>query len=226
MPEAPGEAGRRASPLELDAGACQSVSMSATVLRLKIVLVDTEPPIWRRVEVPAEMTLKDLHAVIQATMGWQNTHLYQFQVGRETIDGPGMGGGGWGGSRSIGAGAVRLDDLVGRGVKRVDYVYDMGDSWEHRIQIEKSLPADPAVRYPQLLDGALCCPPEDVGGVPGFYEFLEAMSDPKHPDHVDRMEWYGGKFDPAEFDIERVRKALGKSAGRRKRAAVKRARSV
>ncbi len=161
--------------------------MSDTVLRLKIVLVDTEPPIWRRVEVAAEMTLKDLHAVIQAAMGWENFHLYQFHVGRETIDGPGMSGG-WGESRSIGAGRVRLDDLTERGVKRFTYVYDMGDSWEHRIQIEKALPADPAASYPQLLDGALCCPPEDIGGVPGFYEFLEAMSDPKHPDHEDRVE--------------------------------------
>ena len=201
--------------------------MSDAILRLKIVLVDTEPPIWRRVEVPAEMTLKDLHTVIQAAMGWQNAHLYQFHVGRETIDGPGMGGGGWGESRSIGAGRVRLEDLTARSVKRFDYVYDMGgDSWEHRIQIERLLAADPAVSYPQLLDGALCCPPEDVGGVPGFYEFLDAMSDPTHPDHDDRIDWYGGKFDPEEFDVERIRKDLSRIAARRKRAAVKRARSA
>jgi len=197
--------------------------MSDAILRLKITLVDTEPPIWRRVEVPAEMTLTDLHAVIQAAMGWTNSHLYQFHVGRETIDGPGMGGGGWGGPPSIGAGRVRLEDLAERGVKRFAYVYDMGDSWEHRIQLEKRLPADSAARYPRLLDGASCCPPEDIGGVPGFGAFLEAMSDPHHPEHDDVIEWYGGPFNPAAFDIERLRKNVEKIAGRRKRAAAKRA---
>jgi hypothetical protein len=78
--------------------------MSDGVLRLKVVLADTEPPIWRRIEVPADLTLKELHAVIQAAMGWENAHLYQFQVGRETIAGPGMGGGGFLGPRPASAG--------------------------------------------------------------------------------------------------------------------------
>ena len=74
--------------------------MSDGVLRLKVVLADTEPPIWRRIEVPADLTLKELHAVIQAAMGWENAHLYQFHVGRETIAGPGMGGAGYPGATS------------------------------------------------------------------------------------------------------------------------------
>jgi Plasmid pRiA4b ORF-3-like protein len=191
--------------------------MHDAVLRLKITLLDTEPPIWRRVEVPAAMTLKDLHAVIQAAMGWENAHLYQFHVGRETIDGPGTGDG-WGERRSISAGRVRLDDLAQRRVKRFDYVYDMGDSWEHRIQIEKVLPADSGARYPRLLDGAMCCPPD-----PGFGAFLEAMSDAAHAEHEDVLEWYGGPFDPASFDIERLRKSVEQIARRRKRASAKRA---
>ena len=140
--------------------------MSDAIVRLKITLADTEPPIWRRVEVPAEMTLKDLHAVIQAAMGWDNAHLYLFHVGRETIAGPGMGGEGFGMPRAIGAGRVRLDELAARGVKRFAYEYDMGDSWEHRLQIEKLLPTDPAANYPRFIDGAMHCPPEDVGGIP------------------------------------------------------------
>jgi len=212
--------------LELYTRACQSRRMSDTILRLKIMLVDTEPPIWRRVEVPAAMTLKDLHAVIQAAMGWENAHLYQFHVGRETIDGPGIGDIGWGERRSIGAGRARLDDLAARGVKRFAYVYDMGDSWEHRIEIEKVLPPDPAAKYPRLVGGAMCCPPEDIGGVPGFGAFLEAMSDPAHADHEEVIEWYAGTFDPAAFDIERLRKNVEKIAGRRKRAGAKRAQSA
>lgn len=200
--------------------------MSDAILRLKIVLVDTQPPIWRRVEVPAEMTLKELHVVIQAAMGWENAHLYQFHVGRETIAGPGMGGGGWDASPSIGAGRVRLADLTTRGVKRFSYIYDMGDSWEHTIHIERSPSADPAAIYPRLVDGALRCPPEDIGGIPGFYAFLDAMSDPKHPDHDDRIEWYGGVFDPAAFDADHIRKDLNRIAARRNRAAVKHPRSA
>lgn len=198
--------------------------MSKAILRLKIVLADTEPSIWRRVEVPAEMTLKDLHSVIQAAMGWDNAHLYQFHVGRETIAGPGLGGEGFGMPRAIGAGRVRLADLAARGVKRFTYVYDMGDSWEHRLQIEKSLPVDPAASYPRFIDGAMHGPPEDVGGIPGFYEFLDAIADTKHPDHEDRLDWYGGPFDPADLGEDRIRKALTRIANRRKRAAARPAR--
>lgn len=196
--------------------------MSDAILRLKIVLADTEPPIWRRIEVPAEMTLKELHSVIQAAMGWDNEHLFQFHVGRETVGGPGMGGGGFGAPRSIGAGRASLDDLAARGVKRFTYLYDMGDSWEHKIQIERSLPADPAADYPRFVDGALQCPPEDVGGIPGFYAFLDAISDPKHPDHDDRIDWYGGVFDPEKIDTEHISKDLNRIAAKRKRATLRR----
>ena len=196
--------------------------MSDGVLRLKVVLADTEPPIWRRVEVPADLTLKELHAVIQAAMGWENAHLYQFHVGRETIAGPGMGGGGFLGPRPASAGQVRLDDLATHGVKRFTYLYDMGDSWEHQIKIEKMLPSDPLAAYPRLIDGARRCPPEDCGGIPGFYAFLDAINDPKHPDHADRIDWYGGRFDPGSLDIEPIQKHLARIATRRKRASAKR----
>jgi Plasmid pRiA4b ORF-3-like protein len=196
--------------------------MSDGVLRLKVVLADTEPPIWRRIEVPADLTLKELHAVIQAAMGWENAHLYQFQVGRETIAGPGMGGGGFLGPRPASAGQVRLDDLAAHGVKRFTYLYDMGDSWEHQIKIEKMLPSDLLAAYPRLIDGALRCPPEDCGGIPGFYAFLDAINDPKHPDHADRIDWYGGRFDPGNLDIEPIQKHLARIATRRKRAIAKR----
>jgi hypothetical protein len=198
--------------------------MTDAVVRLKITLADTEPPIWRRVEAAADMTLKDLHSVIQAAMGWDNAHLYLFRVGRETIAGPGLGGGGFGMPRAIGAGRVRLDDLAARGVKRFAYEYDMGDSWQHRLEIEKLLAADPAASYPRLIDGAMHCPPEDIGGIPGFFEFLEAMADPKHPDHEDRLDWHGGAFDPTALDRDRIDKALARIAARRKRAAAKLAR--
>src|SRR5579872_2271420 len=111
------------------------------VVRLKITVTDTEPPIWRRVEVASASTLKDLHTVIQAAMGWQNYHLYRFHVGHEAINGPGVGDPGLQGQRSMTAARVSIDDLINGRVKRFGYLYDMGDSWEHEVRIEKVLPA-------------------------------------------------------------------------------------
>ena len=193
-----------------------------SIIHLRINLEDTDPEIWRLVEVPAGITLKDLHAVIQAAMGWDNAHLFEFHVGRERIAGPGMGDTGFGGKRPLGAGRVALADLVAGGIKRFAYVYDMGDGWEHLIKIQKILAADPAAACPRLVDGAGRCPPEDVGGVPGFYAFLEAITDPGHPDHVDQRDWYGDAFDPADMDRARIDKRLAAIAARRKRALAKR----
>jgi hypothetical protein len=176
--------------------------MSEAVVRLKIVLVETAPPIWRRVDVPAETTLKQLHAVIQAAMGWDDDHLHQFHRAHDVL-----------------SERLRLDGLVARGIKRFDYLYDMGDSWEHRIQIEKQLPADPGASYPRFVDGAMRCPPEDVGGIPGFYDFLAATTDPSRPDHEERLDWYGGPFDPHDLDADRINKRLDYIATRRKRTA-------
>lgn len=187
------------------------------VVRLKITLVDTEPAIWRRVEVPSTITLKDLHAIIQAAMGWENSHLYQFHVGRQTINGPGFDDVGFSGQRNITADGVGLDELIDGKVKRFTYLYDMGDSWEHELRIEKVLPADSDIKYPRFVDGTGSCPPEDVGGLPGFYAFLEALEDPDHPDHEDLTDWYGGTFDPSALDETKIRKRLARLGARKKR---------
>ena len=189
------------------------------VVRLKIALVDTEPSIWRRVEVLPSITLKDLHAIIQAAMGWENSHLYQFHVGRQTINGPGFDDVGFSGQRNVTAGRVQLEDLLDGKVKRFSYLYDMGDSWEHELRIENVLQADPASSYPRFIDGAGQCPPEDVGGLPGFYNFLEALEDPDHPDHEDLTDWYGGPFDQNALDEAKIRKRLARLGARKKRKA-------
>ncbi|MGH7005206.1 MAG: plasmid pRiA4b ORF-3 family protein [Alphaproteobacteria bacterium] len=197
--------------------------MIDTIVRLKIILADTEPPIWRRVEVPADLTLKDLHALIQAVMRWTNSHLYLYQVGRETIAGPGMGGVGFGAAPAVGAGRVSLADLAEGGIKRFRYVYDMGDSWEHDIRIEKVLAGGTSVAYPRFIDGAMRAPPDDSGGIPGFYDFLDAINDAEHPEHADRIEWYGGAFDPDDIEADRIHRDLARLAARRKRGTAKRA---
>jgi hypothetical protein len=202
--------------VELESGLCQNGGMS-DVVRLKITLVDTEPPIWRRVEVLASITLKDLHAVIQAAMGWDNSHLYQFYVGRQTINGPGFDDIGFSGQRNITASRVGLDELVEGKIKRFTYLYDMGDSWEHELRIEKVLSAEPATSYPRFIDGTGACPPEDVGGLPGFYNLLEALDDPKHPDHEEMLDWCGGRFDSNALDEASIRKRLARLGSRKKR---------
>lgn len=173
--------------------------MTDSVIRLKIELDDTDPPIWRRIEVPAAITLKDLHRIIQAAMGWDDDHLFAFQVGRQKA-----------------STRVQLDELAAQRIKRIGYLYDMGDSWQHTLRLEKTIAADPAVSYPRLVNGAGRCPPEDCGGIPGFYDFLEAIADPQHPDHEDRLDWYGGPFDPADMDVAQVNQELARIAARRK----------
>lgn len=189
------------------------------IARLKITLVDTAPAVWRRVDVPASITLKDMHAVIQAAMGWENCHLYQFHVGRQTINGPGFDDLGFSGQRNVTAGHVRLDELIAGKIKRFDYLYDMGDSWEHELRIEKILPADPAASYPCLIDGAGACPPEDIGGLPGFYNFLDVMENPKHPDHKELSDWYGAPFDPDHLDEPGIKKRLARLGPHKRRKA-------
>lgn len=115
-----------------------------------------------------------------------------------------------------------LADLIARGIKRFAYVYDMGDSWEHVIKIQKTVPADSGVPCPRLIDAAGRCPPEDVGGIPGFYAFLEAIGDSSHPDHEDQRDWYGGIFDVTDIDRKRIDQRLAAIADRRKRARAKR----
>ena len=97
---------------------------------------------------------------------------------------------------------------TGRKVRFI-YEYDFGDSWQHEILLEKILEPEPNVAYPRCIEGARACPPEDVGGIWGYGDFLEAISDPNHEDHDERVEWVGGEFDPEKFSVDKVNKELG-----------------
>jgi hypothetical protein len=173
------------------------------ILRIRIVLEDIEPPVWRRVLVPADMNLARLHDVIQAAMGWEDYHLHLFHVGDHrygvpdpTFEDPEF--------KVYRDANIKLEDLVRRGIDRFTYTYDFGDNWIHDVIIEKSVAADPDVLYPAYVDGERQCPPEDVGGFPGYYEFLDAISDPTHEEHEHLLEWVGESFDPEEFDVYRI----------------------
>lgn len=169
--------------------------MSRQIYQLKITLVDLQPSVWRRVLVPAGYTLDRLHRVIQYAFGWRDLHLHSFEAAGLQYGEP----------DPVGELALRdeldtrLDDIGGKGdVFR--YTYDFGDWWEHEITVEDVFGAEPDERYPVCLDGARACPPEDVGGPPGYRELLAALADPGHPRYDAMREWLGREHDPEQFD--------------------------
>ncbi len=185
--------------------------IAVSIARLRIKLDDVEPTVLRRVEVPLAIRLDRLHQVLQAALGWTNSHLYEFRA-RDI---------GWGvpnpdfGEGPLDARKARLIDVLEDvGVKSLKYLYDFGDGWEHTIRIERSADAVPGVAYPRLIEATGRCPPEDVGGPWGYRDFLEAMADPDHEQHADVVTWVGGNFDPAAIDAAGHARALADLAKR------------
>jgi hypothetical protein len=175
------------------------------IYQIKVTLKDSKPPIWRRIQVRSDTTLGELHHVIQAVMGWEDYHLHQFTVGRTYygIPEPGFDFEDVRDERR-----VKLSQIVTGENFRFLYEYDFGDGWEHVLLVEKILPPKPGQQYPVCIKGRRACPPEDVGGIWGYYGFLEAIQDPDHPEHEDYLEWIGGEFDPEAFDLDAVNRAL------------------
>ena len=186
------------------------------IATLRIDLNYSDPPIWRLVEVPTSITLKVLHDIVQVAMGWLNYHLWEFRIDGTTY-GPPMDEN-WGISPRKSADLTRLRDVIAPGTTTIDYTYDFGDSWEHKLTVSDVRPGDPATGYPRFIDGNRDCPPEDCGGIPGFQEMLEARADASHPDHADISEWLDG-YDPAKLDVFPIQVALGRIAARRNAAA-------
>jgi hypothetical protein len=176
------------------------MAKSSTVYQLKITLAEIKPPIWRRIQVK-NCSLAKLHNVIQTAMGWMNMHLWVFDIdGEEYGDDP------EGEMDLASARKAKLADFVSEGVKKFRYTYDFGDNWEHIVQVEKVVNADPTVKYPRCVDGQRTRPPENCGGPWGYGELLEAVENPeKNPE---LLEWVGGEFDPEKFDLQAVNQEL------------------
>ncbi|WP_267382386.1 MULTISPECIES: plasmid pRiA4b ORF-3 family protein [unclassified Sphingomonas] len=183
-----------------------------TVARLHIVLNDIEPVIWRRVDVPVTASLKMLHDIVQAAMSWENYHLWHFEVGDRRYGVPDPM---WPDSGMAAARNVKLAALIDREIRELLYTYDMGDDWRHTITVEAVGPGEPDVKYPRFVDGLRRGPPEDVGGLPGFELFLNAMADPAHEEHDRLREWYGGPYNPDDIDERFTRRAVAVIAIRR-----------
>ncbi|NMF85724.1 plasmid pRiA4b ORF-3 family protein [Nodosilinea sp. P-1105] len=177
---------------------------ASAIYQLKISLRGARPPIWRRVQVPSDITLGDLHQVIQLAMGWYNCHLHEFEVQGQSYGQP-MPEYDWDVRDER---KTKLNKVVSGEKFKFSYVYDMGDSWEHQILVEKILEPDSDTRYPVCIKGKRACPPEDCGGIWGYGNFLEAIGDPNHPDHGDMVEWIGDEFDPEWFDLEAINRSL------------------
>lgn len=178
--------------------------VATNVYVLHITLLDTHPPIWRRVQVPGNILLSELHGVLQLAMGWTNSHLHQFRIGAHTYSIPDDASADF--PDMIDERGVTLEQVAALKTKFL-YDYDFGDSWAHEIRVEQIRPPR-RVEYPTCLEGARKCPPEDVGGTWGYQEFLEALRHPKHAEHDEYLEWVGGAFDPKEFDRDRTNRAL------------------
>ena len=181
------------------------------IARLRIALDNWQPAIWRRVEVPLTASLKALHDVIQAVMPFDDHHLFEFHAGgqRFAIPDPEWD---FGAEKTLSAKTTKLGLLIDRGITELGYTYDFGDDWRHTITVEAAGPADPATDYPRYLDGARRAPPEDVGGLQGFENFLAAIADPAHPDHEELTRWHGEPFDPAVLDEDVLRARIEKLA--------------
>jgi hypothetical protein len=149
-----------------------------------------------------------LHDVLQAAMGWEDGHMHEFSIGQRRFGRPAPEDRFMGIPSVENERTVRLSGILGRVGSKAIYTYDFGDSWEHSIVLEKRLPEDPNMAYPVCTDGQLACPPEDCGGIPGFYDLVEALNDPNHERHEEFLDWIGDDFDPQAFSVDNVNRML------------------
>ncbi|MBB4957916.1 plasmid pRiA4b ORF-3 family protein [Micromonospora polyrhachis] len=178
----------------------------APIFQIKVGLRDAKPPIWRRLEVPANVTLAKLHDILQIAFAWEHSHMHVFETpyGEFGVPDPDLG------HRS--AASVKLEQVAPGEKSKISYTYDFGDSWEHEIVVEKVLDRDKATTYPRCTGGRRAAPPEDCGGIWRYNGLEEILADPEHPEHADMVEWLGlddpADFDPARFSAEQVNEAL------------------
>jgi hypothetical protein len=169
--------------------------------QVKVTLDGIEPPIWRRLVVSASTALDRFHQLLQAALGWTNSHLHVFEIENERIGIPydleylyetytrsGR--------------IVHVGDLVDRGVQRFGYEYDFGDGWMHTIEIEAVQEHDNS-DIPRCTAGARACPPEDCGGIDGYQRLLEILFEPRHEEFEDTRRW-AGDFQPERFDLREI----------------------
>jgi hypothetical protein len=192
------------------------VAKSRALYQLKVTLRDIHAPIWRRIQVWKDTTLAQLHTILQIVMGWEDYHLHEFVIGRRLYSVPDPDDIMY--ERNVvDESHVLLGDVVPRVGTEFAYLYDFGDSWEHDLILEAILLPETTARYPTCIGGERRTPPEDVGGIPGYQEYLAVLADPEHEEHGNMLQWRG-PFDPESFAPDQLNQRLRKKFRSRKMA--------
>jgi pRiA4b ORF-3-like protein len=189
------------------------------VYQLKVTVRNVHPPVWRRVQVWEDATLVELHRVLQIVVGWEDCHLHQFKIGESDYGIPSPDDE-FLGRPVIDETRVSLQNVVPRVGTQFEYWYDFGDDWLHDLLLEAILLPESRTQYPRCIAGERSGPPEDVGGPWGYQEYLEALADPDHEDHEEKLD-LRGPFDPESFSITDVNKHLQKEFRSARKTAAK-----
>jgi hypothetical protein len=185
-----------------------AIPVSHRLYQFKITLLEIQPPIWRRIQVK-DSTLDKFHERIQTAMGWTNSHLHQFEIEGERYGDPQLLDDGFEDFECVDSTVTKISEIIPKAGKRFRflYEYDFGDGWKHEVLFEGCLRTEKGGRYPLCVEGERNCPPEDVGGVWGYTEFLQAIGDPEDEEYDRMLEW-AGDFDPEEFDAAKTTKLM------------------
>ncbi len=200
------------------AGPSVGPSLMKPVNQFRITLLDVAPPVWRRILVPVNYTFWDLHVAIQDAMGWNDSHLHHFEVLRKGAHHPMRFGVPFSDDihdqphlRPLPGWKHVVADFITLERPTCEYVYDFGDDWRHRVELEGIMRAELGTRYPVCIAGERACPPDDCGGAPGYGNLLEIIADPSHSEHEQMYQWLRsmkaitGRFEPEHFDPESIR---------------------
>lgn len=181
------------------------------VYQFRIKLKGIKPPIWRRIQTK-DCTLDKLHEHIQTAMGWTNSHLHQFKIDGVIHGDPGLLYEGWQDETPpVNSRRLKISKILPKDGKRFvfTYEYDFGDGWEHEVLFEGCLRAETGTRYPLCVEGERACPPEDVGGIGGYKEYLKTLSDPDNKGWDEMSDWRG-PYRPEHFDAQTATKEMRK----------------
>jgi len=179
------------------------------IYQIHLSLLGSRPKIWRRILIQSDLLLSDFHKVIQTSMGWTNSHLHLFSKNDVCFSEKAPGDFSWEDMGHTDYKGMRISDLLGHEEERILYEYDFGDSWKHDIILEKILPGEGnELGKPVCLAGKMNCPPEDCGGIMGYLNMLEILKDPDHEEYESFKEWLGGRYDPEQFNLNKVNKLL------------------
>ncbi len=187
--------------------------MTKNILQFKITLNDSSPKIWRRIQIPNDYTFWDLHCAIQDAMGWIGYHLHGFTVSKNKagsyqpiriqIHNPE-----WDDGDELDESKELLASWFPKKIKQCIYTYDFGDSWDHTILFEKIIPAEKDKKYPVCLAGKNACPPDDCGGIGGYYDLLTVISNPESERGQELREWMNleedEQYDPTVFNCSEI----------------------